>query len=681
MRKVFGLLVAWMFMGQLAWAQQDPVIFEINNRPIYKSEFMKDFLASIGKSENDAPTPCTYEKRQALEDYVNLFLNYKVKLEDAFRLGYDQDSEMQKELKTYREELAAPYLIDSVTMDSIMREAYERSRYSLHAAHILIKMKSNPTPADTLKAYRKALEVYEELKNGADFYEVSNKVVSDAQVAGLQRQINPKEGDLGYFTVFDMVYPFESAAYNLQPGEISKPVRTRFGYHIIKLFTRVEMYGQLELRHIWINDGHGNDPKAESKIQNAYERLKGGEAFESIAANYSDDRQSAHKGGLMPKLASNQILPEYINEADKLAVDQYSEPFHTDFGWHIIKVVSREKRPTYEEMLPYFKQKMARDPRAQISQDRFLKNIQQKYGFTDYVAQGKASYQELVNMVDKSIFEKGWEFRDTMLTKDQVLLNFAGTDHTLNEFCHFVEDKQSVEMPGSLEGLIDKRYKEFVKDLTLQYADSRLETEYPEFADLMAEYRNGLMIFSYNETEIWKKAVYDTVGFLDFYDQQSQKKVLDNPEDASYFWDYRARVTVVEVNDSTLLPLDKSLKVALTAMKKQWSSSILKENLMKKCDKSHPATVSVNLKMIEKGNMDYISDNQWKKGVYARPEGMGYKIMIVEQISDPCLKTLEEARGYYLSEYQDEMERRVTAALREKFNVKIHQEVIDEITY
>ena len=219
----------------------DPVIFEINGKKIYKSKFMKEFLRSSGIDPKAAPTACTFEKRQALEEYVDLFVNYRVKLEDAFANGYDTIPDLVKELKGYRNELAAPYLIDSVTLEQILHEAYYRNHFTLHAAHILVSMEKNPSPEDTLKAYRKAMSYYTRVKNGENFATLANEA-SQARFDD-QRMANDEkrrfdDGDLGNFTVFDMVYPFESAVYALSVGEVSLPVRTNYGYHIIKLLER-----------------------------------------------------------------------------------------------------------------------------------------------------------------------------------------------------------------------------------------------------------------------------------------------------------------------------------------------------------------------------------------------------------------------------------------------------------
>ena len=218
------LLLTVSLLGAVAQNANDPVVFQINGKNIYKSQFMKEFLQSIGNDPNAAPTACTYEKRKALEDYVQLYVNFQTKLADAYAMGYDTLTTLNQELAGYRKELAAPYLIDSATLQQLLREAYDRNHYVLHAAHILVHCPESATPEDTLKAYTHAMEVYQEALKSDNFYEVAQKEMRyqrmndrDPLVREKADQVNPLEGDLGCFTVFDMIYAFESAAYAMKP--------------------------------------------------------------------------------------------------------------------------------------------------------------------------------------------------------------------------------------------------------------------------------------------------------------------------------------------------------------------------------------------------------------------------------------------------------------------------------
>ena len=219
MKKCFLVFSFYLLVFTSAAWSQDPVVFEVGGKPVYKSQFMKNFLQSIGKDPSAAPTTCTYEKRKALEDYLQLYVNFRSKLADAYALGYDTNEALCKELKTYRDELAAGYLIDSVTLTELLREAYDRIQYSLHAAHILVPCAETALPQDTVEPYRRALELADRARGGEDFYTLAQEEMrrqrinsQDPLVRQRAEEPNPVEGDLGCFTVFDMIYPFETAA-------------------------------------------------------------------------------------------------------------------------------------------------------------------------------------------------------------------------------------------------------------------------------------------------------------------------------------------------------------------------------------------------------------------------------------------------------------------------------------
>lgn len=704
-------IVSLLFCFATAFAAHcqtsDPVVFEIAGQKIHKSEFMKEFLRSIGQSPEAAPTACTYEKRKKLEEYVDLFVNYRVKLADAFSLGFDTMPTLVNELASYRAELASPYLMDSVTMQNVLNEAYERNHYVLHAAHILIRVDGSASPSDTLMAYNMAQEAYQRAVAGEDFYALSSEY-ADKQIPPDQRQFrrkNNREGDLGAFTVFDMIYPFENTSYSLQPGEISKPIRTRFGYHVIKLISKSEYYGNTTLQHIWVSGGNRPE-KAESRIKLAYSKLREGVPFERVARDYSDDGATNTNGGLLSDMPLPQMPPEYIEEIAKgLKCGEYSAPFHTIYGWHIIKLIRRDVIPSLEELTPLYKQKLSRDKRNNEPQEVFVEKNLKKYGFVDYTTTygswklnngswtftapkkvtKKSTYASslapVCEAITDSVFRKRWIFDSTQLSDHRPLMELAGKLYTVDDFCKFIAMNQTYSLTMNHEKYVAQKYKNYIGKVLMDYADSQLETENPDFADLMNEYRHGLMIFAYNDKYVWSKAITDTLGFVEFYSQASLTHQYDNPVDSIYFWNERARVNVVYVPDSAILHPDKALKIVEKAAKKGWSSNEMVERLSAKVDKQYKDSIVVKLDLYEKGNQRALSSNEWRKGVYVHPEGHGYLILQVQDILDPERKDIREARGYYINDYQNALESQLVNRLRNKYNVVIHQDVIDEITY
>lgn len=703
---ILTILAIAAFMGAMAQQPADEVLFDLNGKHYYKAPFMKEFLRSVGKDPSAAPTACTYEKRKALEEYVQLYVNFQAKLADAYEQGFDTLPTLNRELSTYRTELAAPFLIDSLTMQSLLREAYERNHYVLHAAHILVPCAETDLPDDTLKAYTHAMELYSQVKGGADFYTVAKNErreqmlrSRDPEVRAKADQLGETEGDLGCFTVFDMIYPFETAAYGLQPGQVSLPVRSRYGYHVIKLFERHEHYGKVQLAHIWISD---TDPQAEGKIRSAYAQLQSGEEFAKVARNYSADRNTSREGGLMAELPPSQLPSEYIGVvASGMPLGAISQPFHTRFGWHIISLVKKETLPPFESMVPYYKSRMSRGERSTRPQHIFAEQCKERYGFADYTkvktskkknAPYAASLASLRSVVTDSVFSAIFNYDSNQITDMRPLFKIGDRQFNSRQLAKYIYQNKKVRPLCNLDVFVQNRYDEFVEAMVVKYADEHLERDNPEFAALMDEYRHGLMIFAYNDRMVWSRAIKDTLGFEAFYKQASAAKDYNDTNDAIYFWNDRARVRVYTISDSANLASDKALKIMAKAQKKGWEGERLTEALAAK-SKAGSAAVAVEERLVEKEHQALLSANEWKLGTYihavdsatrvpASLAGRGvYQIVVVDQLLQPELKSCQEARGYYLNDYQNYLEEENVKRLREKYHVAIRQEVVDEITY
>ncbi len=695
MKKQFAtLLLTVLALGAMAQSA-DPVVFEINGKPYCQSQFLKEYYRSIGR-DAASTTVSAAERRKALQDYAQLYVNFNTKLADAYAQGYDTLPDLNKELASYRKELAVPYLIDSATLQSLLREAYERNHYVLHGAHILVPCPENSSPEDTLKAYNHAMEVYAQALTAPDFYTVAQQEMKyqrsndrDPLIRQKADEVNPLEGDLGCFTVFDMIYAFESAAYSMQPGEIHKPVKTRYGYHIIKIFDRYEYYGKAQLAHIWISE---KDPNAAGKIQAAYRQLQEGTDFGVVAKNYSDDRTTSTKGGIMPELPPSQLPYDYVSQVSKgLPVGQYTQPFHTRFGWHIVKLLKKETMPEFESMIPYYKSRMTRGERATKPQHIFVEQCKDKYGFVDYTttktsqkknAPYAASIDAVRALVTDSIFSAIFHYDSNQITDMRPLFKIGERQFDSRDFARYIYKNKHVHRLCDLDIYVNELYQDFISAEVLAYADRRLEQDNPEFGDLIEEYRHGLMIFAYNDHMVWSKALKDTVGFENFYTVASKSHRFGDSADAVYFWNQRAYVQCYTVADSTLLPKSKALKVIAKGQKKGWVPELMVEGLVSKVRKKDASQVSYNRELVELGNQQLLADKEWTPGTYVHTLDSGsYQILVVEKVLEPQLKSLAEARGFYLNDYQNYLEEQNNAALRKKYNVKVHQDVLDRISF
>ncbi|MBP3741032.1 MAG: peptidylprolyl isomerase [Bacteroidales bacterium] len=696
MKKVLMTIAAVLLLagaGAQTWPH-NPVVMEVGGQKIAKDEFMKDFMSSVGERLAAKPGVTEAEKRQTLDEYVELYATFRAKLKDAYALGFDTMPNLIEELKTYRDELAAPYLIDSATLERILHEAYDRNHYSLRAAHILIMVSPDASPEDTLKAYKRIMGLRDRIMGGEDFFAVSSEEVHRQQPEAPTR---PNEGDLGYFTAFDMVYPFENAAYALKVGEVSMPVRTRFGYHIIKLLDKVEMFGKCDLAHIWLMGQDSTMRKYE--INDCYNRLVDGQDF-AIVARQSDDRTTNGNGGLMPNATLNNIPPEYVDVAQHLKEGEFSKPFFTQYGWHIVKMVRRDTLPPYESMVPYYKQKMTRDQRGEESRKAFTLSSMKRYGIQDLTQtpvpqpKGKkrkkkepvkmqASLQQLYDIVPVEATRNRWNYNDSMVTDIHPILTMPGKSYTTLDLARYISTHQRGERPLKSEYFVNMKYSDFIDSVVMVYVDSRLEKDNPELAAVVEEYRHGLMIFNYNNAMVWRKALHDTAGFADFYARESSTKRMDNPDDSVYFWKTRAKVVTVNVVDSACIAPAKAAKILKKALKKNKGSLEMKDMLTeavgKKCTAPRPVSVAPDL--VEMGHQNLLSAGQWQKGVYLSPKTKGYRVVVVEEVMPPMLKGQMEARGYYMNGFQNEVERKHNDMLSKKYNVKINYDVVKQISY
>ena len=380
---------------------------------------------------------------------------------------------------------------------------------------------------------------------------------------------------------------------------------------------------------------------------------------------------------------------------------EISKPFLTRYGWHILRLVKKETLPPYERMESYYKQKMSRDMRGEASRKSFAASTRKKYGIVDYTTtpvpeKGKkkkskepvkmmANLDELSANLTKDIFAGKWNVEDSVFRDMTTLVSVPGKEYNILDVVDYIRRTQSRESTRmELSYMARLRYDDFLDSVSIAYADSQLEKENPAFAELVDEYRRGLMIFNYNEKNIWKKALKDSVGFAGFYARESVKKSLQNPDDSIYFWRTRARVVAFNVADSSCLAPDKAEKIIRKAVAKEFSSTDMQDALLKKvnkkkCTADNPVTFTVEV--VEQGHQNLLSDSQWKEGVYSVPADKGYQLLVVQEIIPTCLKGQMEARGYYLSSWQNEVEENLCRDLRSKYNVKINHNVVDAIRY
>lgn len=474
---VLGILC---LVGQLALVAQkkDKVLFKIDKEPTYVSEFETLFNKenpSIGASE--------------FEDNLQLMVDYKLKLKQAKLEGIDTTAALQKELKKYKSDLASPFFTDDETLEELLQEAYKRSLEQVKASHILIMAKGN----DTLKAYKKITDIKNQLDNGASFEDLAVKYSEDKSAV-------TNKGDLGYFSGFRMVYPFETAAFTTPVGQVSKITKTRFGYHLLKVYDKIKLDGKLKVAHIMVA---GLEAAKKQKIDSIYELLKGGEKFEVLTKKFSDDKRSANNGGALKPFTKGSLPPSFEKVAFSLSTpEEYSAPFKTPYGWHIVKYLGKEAIPTFEESKEDLKKKILNDERGTKPKEVAFNKIKEKHNI-------------VVNKEALTIFKTDSVYNVSADSLQEVLISIRDKKIYQKDFAKYIKNRKAKDPSVYFDKFKTEQTKDYIVD--------HLEEENNQFKETISTYRNGLVIFELMKNHVWDVPAQQPEKVEAYYEKNIEK--------------------------------------------------------------------------------------------------------------------------------------------------------------
>lgn len=630
---------------------EDPILLIVGGDVVTLAEF-----ESIYRKNNSKETS---NDQKALDDYLQLFINFKLKVKAAKVLGKDTAKAFQTELKGYRRQLAQPYLTDKNVNDKLIQEAYDRSKKDVRASHILISLPSEPLPKDTLAAYAKAIAIRARLMKGEDFALLARQNSEDPSA-------KQNDGDLGYFTSMMMVYPFESAAYLTPVGEISAPVRTKFGYHILKVTNVRDAQGQVHVSHIMVkNPENAKDSiiaDNKKKIDEISSKILKGDDFAQLASQFSDDRSSGKNGGQLPWFGTGKMVPEFEKVAFELKNDNdVSEPFRTPYGWHIVKRLERKGVQSFDEVKSELKSKISKDSRSQLSSDAVIARVKNENGFTeDFKA-----LNEFILKVDTSFISGRWK-SDAAKGMVKPLFVLGKEASTQFDFAEFLAQNQSRQTKdNNVEALVRKSYDYFKNEKIKAYEDVRLEQKYPEFRMLMQEYRDGIMLFEITDENVWSKALKDTVGLEDFHKQNLGK----------YMWSDRVEAVVYKSKDI------KTAKATRKLVAKRAKKGTTIDAIRTKVNESSQLNLQTEVGTFSKGDNETIDGINWVAGISADKLNADGSVTFVDvtKVLEPSPKTLQEARGLITADYQTYLEQNWIKELKQKYPVEVKQDIFKTI--
>lgn len=660
--KLSFLIAALLMFGQLT--AQKPIdkktLVTIGDEKVSVADFVKVY------EKNNVLAEENY--RESMQEYLDLYINFKLKVLEAEALKMDTAISFKKELEGYRTQLAKPYFADERVNEELLAEAYNRMTKDIRASHILIMVDENAIPEDTLAAYKKITEIRSEIKSGTITFAEAAAKYSDDQSArdreatpGQQNFRPGNKGDLGYFTVFNMVYPFESAAYKTNVNDISQPVRSKYGYHLVQVNDVQEAMGVAEVAHIFValraDAGDDDSARKTEKINNIYQKLNEGMPFEEAVVEYSEDKGSTQNGGKLSKFTSSRVVPEFVITVNSLKPGEYAAPIRTLYGWHIIKLIDRETPGSFEEEAPNLKDRLAKDQRAQKSEEAVIASIKKENGFKVYDKAKTA----LFSTIDTSVLHKEYVASNlTALTKP--VMKLGKEQYTQADLATFIEKNQKKVEKIDKGVYLNQLFDQFVKENCLAYMDSRLENMYPDFSDLMNEYHDGILLFNLTDEMVWTKAVKDTLGLQNFFEEN---------RDNYYFGD---RV------DATVYKIRKKQDVEKVAVLLQETEG--DGDLAKAFDRDSIRSVRMTPGKFERGADNYVDNVDWKPGLIGPIKSDVEDLVVfvrIREVIPPQAKELNEARGLVTADYQNYLESNWIDELKQKYPVVVNQEVLEEL--
>lgn len=636
---ITALLAGNSWFGAFA-ADVDPIIMKVNNKEIHKSEF--EYIYNKNSQQQI--------DQKSLDEYVTLFKNYKLKVAEAESLGIDTTEAFKNELAGYRDELAKPYLIDASVDDRLAEEAYERMKEDVEVSHILVGLRAR-TLEDKAEAKKKAESILERIKAGEDFGALAEEYSEDGS-----RQ---NKGYLGFIRGGRTVYPFEKAAFALQPGEVSDVVESQFGYHLIKVHSRRPNPGEFLLSHIMIlvpRDA-SDEVKAqkEAEARAIYEELKAGADFATLAQERSEDKGSAVRGGALPWVSSGQFVKEFEDAAFALKnKGDITEPVLSPYGWHIIKLMDRRGLKPFEQMRSEITRMMARDERGSMARAARVAQLKNDYNFS----LDEAQQEKLVNLA-KETGKVDSSYIAAIHNDQSVLFSFKDHSFTVADFAAALPKGRDVTVNAS--GYIAAMIAHVSDNEILNFEKSQLENKYPDFRNLMNEYRDGMLLFEVSNREVWEKASKDTEGLQKYFKKNKKKYKWDKPHYKGF---------LIQCSDDT----------TATAVKKR----------LKKLDAD-----SVIVVLTREFNTDSLTKVKVERGLFVEGENAkidelvfdGPAVKVDENfpvvfVSGKLLKKPEsytDVRGQVTADYQTYLEKVWVEKLNKKYPVEINEDVLKTV--
>ena len=523
-RIILPILLFTAVLGLRAQNQND-VLVTIGNDKVTVGEFAKAY----GKNNNLATAT-----EKDLREYLDLFINFKMKVKEGELLQLDTSRQFKMELKQYQNQSAQQFLIDKEVTKELENEVLARAMSDIRASHILVNCSEMAKPQDTLAAYNKIMSIRKEIMSGAiSFADAAVKYSDDPSARDMvnpqtQRLHPGNKGDLGYFTVFDLIYPFETAAYNTPVGQVSQPVRTQFGYHIIYVQDRIDAIQEITIEQVYVSDSlakNGNKlPTTTYKLTAAQQALQSGTPFGDVARQYSEDNDVAVTGGLQEPFAPNRRQGDFVKAILSLKEGEVSQPIASQNGWHLVRVVNIKPFVLDEDSRYTLINRISRDSRSHKSKGAFIDKLKREYNYKE-PGRAKAMKAFLKNMPAEFFQNKESDLSTIKgIEKFAPMATFADVEITAEEFAKYINRFKGMRLTqDEFAPFMEERFDMFVQDKMNRYENAHLLEKYPDLRDLVQEFHDGMVLYEINTSKVWAAAVQDSVGLEKFYAENTSR--------------------------------------------------------------------------------------------------------------------------------------------------------------
>lgn len=644
---LYSFLILAILMPGICYGQtlENKILMTVGGSKITAGEFLRMYKKSQEPGKNID-----------VDQYLQQFITFKLKVADAVKEGYDTTSSFKNELNGYRNQLAQYYLTDNKVKEELLKKSYDRSLTEINAWHILVAMPQNPSAADTMTAWQKASDIRTRILTGESFEDVARSTSDD-------QSVKFNGGNLGYISAFQMIMPFEDAAYSLKEGELSQPVRTPYGYHIIKVTDIRRSKGKVRVAHIMKaappDTGEEEVSKAYSEINDIYKKLTENYSFAELARQYSDHKESAAKGGELDWFGTGEIISEFAEAAFSIKdTGKYTKPVRTLYGWHIIKLLDKRAPGSFEEQRSFLESRVNQSNLNSLSKKLFVEKLKKEYKFKI----NNDAYNWFVLNTDTLIIQ-GLKKYNRPEMPEGLIYSFANQSFTTREFANYIERRGSMIVTRDSSVFVNRSLDTRVSDHIIFYENSVLEKKYPEFKYLINEFHDGILLFEISGKKVWNKMSEDSVGLYQYYEKHKNNYLSPGSIDAKI---YQLRTL-------------EGKKTLNSAYRKYSRKSDTDKRLIEKFNKKSDSVLVIQEGKWVKGDNAEIDNLNWTKGIQSFTKEGFPSLILIREVLEPVPLRLEEIESEMRTGYQDQLETEWLKQLKEKYSVKIEDPVLEEV--